>query len=60
MELREFTWVCIFASASGCEEGTEPSGGGEEAEGLLLLLDLSLDFKDLRNLAYNLTSSSGH
>ena len=60
IELRELTWACILASASGCEEGTESSGGGEEAEGLLRLFERSLDFKDLRNFAYNLTSSYGH
>ena len=60
MELRESTWVCIVVSTSGCEEGTESAGGREEAEGSLLCLDRSLDFKDLRNLAYKRTSSSGH
>ena len=60
MELRESTWVCIIASASGCEEGTESAGGGKEAEGLLLCLERSLDSKDLRNLSCKRTSSSGH
>ena len=49
--LRESTWDCISVCVGGCEEGTEPAGGGGGAEGFDL--EESLDFNDLRYFAYS-------